>query len=119
MTTQLVSSICAFLLTMTSQGQQKFPPDPLTLGSRDTVHRYFLSLAIILCNKMDFSFGTNMAVFAEPVTYIIVIVFNNVTCIVSHFYISYNSQKCITSNTRMDNNNTKATLYPKITIVTT
>ena len=29
--------------------------DPLTLASRDTVHRYFLSVAMILCNKMDFS----------------------------------------------------------------
>ena len=44
--------------------------DSLTLGSRDTVHRYFLRAAIILCNKMDFSFGANMAVFAEPITYI-------------------------------------------------
>ena len=35
--------------------------DLLTLGSRDTVHRYFLSVAMILCNKMDFSFGVNMA----------------------------------------------------------
>ena len=34
---------------------------PLTLGSRDTVQRYFLSIAIILCNKIDFSFGMNMA----------------------------------------------------------
>ena len=31
----------------------------LTLGSRDTVHRYLLSVAIILCNKMDFSFGAS------------------------------------------------------------
>ena len=43
--------------------------DPLTLGSRDSVHRYFLSVAIILCNKMDFSFGASMAAFAEPVTH--------------------------------------------------
>ena len=39
--------------------------DLLTLGSRDTVHRYFLSVAIILCNKMDFSFGVNMAGFCR------------------------------------------------------
>ena len=25
------------------------------------MHRYFLSVAMILCNKMDFSFGVNMA----------------------------------------------------------
>ena len=29
--------------------------DPLTLASRDTMHRYFLSVAMILCNIMDFS----------------------------------------------------------------
>ena len=39
--------------------------DLLTLGSRDTVHRYFLSVAIILCNKMDLSFGANMAEFFQ------------------------------------------------------
>ena len=35
--------------------------DLLILGSIDTVYRYFLSVAIILCNKINFSFGTNMA----------------------------------------------------------
>ena len=39
--------------------------DLLTLGSRDTVHRQFLSVAIILCNKMDFSFGANVAGFCR------------------------------------------------------
>ena len=33
--------------------------DLFTLGSRDTVCRYLLSVAMILCNKMDFSFGAN------------------------------------------------------------
>ena len=37
----------------------------LTLCSRDTIHRYLLSVAMILCNKMDFSFGTNMAGFCR------------------------------------------------------
>ena len=59
MATQLVPSIGAILLTMTSQGQK----NALQKGSRDTVHRYFLSVAIILYNKMDFSFGVNMAGF--------------------------------------------------------
>ena len=39
--------------------------DPVTLGSRGTVHRYLMSVAIILCNKMDFSFGANMAGFCR------------------------------------------------------
>ena len=34
--------------------------DSLTLDSRHTVHRYFSSVAINLCNKMDFSFGAYM-----------------------------------------------------------
>ena len=72
MATQLVPHVGTTLLTVTSQGQQKKhrvhrvgPPsrkaDLLTLGSRDTVYGYFLSVAMILCNKMDFSFGANMA----------------------------------------------------------
>ena len=39
--------------------------DSLTLGSRDTVHGYLLSVAMILCNKMDFNFGVNMAGFCR------------------------------------------------------
>ena len=38
---------------------------PLTLGSRDTVHRYFLSVAVILCNKMNFSFDVNTVDFCR------------------------------------------------------
>ena len=38
--------------------------DPLTLG--DTVHRYFLSVTMILYDKMDFSFG--VTAFCRAVT---------------------------------------------------
>ena len=39
--------------------------DALTLDSGDTVHvhRLFLSVAMLLCNKSDFSFGANMVGF--------------------------------------------------------
>ena len=63
MATQLVSSIGTILLTDITESA-KCPPEKQTrspaLGSRDTVHGYFLSVAMILCNKMDFSFGANM-----------------------------------------------------------
>ena len=58
MATQLVPSIGAILLTMTSQGQQNALQKS----------RLFLSIAMILCNKMDLSFGANMAGFDERVT---------------------------------------------------
>ena len=45
-------------------GSAKSPLEKHIGQYRDTVHRYFLSVyAIILCNKMDFSFGANMAGF--------------------------------------------------------
>ena len=69
MATQLAPSIGAILLAMTSQGWknalQTSRPTHIEHGSRDTVHRYFLSVAMILCNKMDFSFGVNMAGFCR------------------------------------------------------
>ena len=49
--------------------------DSLTLGSIDTLHRYFLSVTIILCNKMDFSFGTNMAGYYSVIYCLSVVVY--------------------------------------------
>ena len=38
---------------------------PLTLESGDTVHRQLLSVAMLLFNKSDFSFGANMVGFCR------------------------------------------------------
>ena len=50
-------------------GSAKCPPEKQTHShwAVETlhVHRYFLSVPIILCNKMDFSFGANMPDFCR------------------------------------------------------
>ena len=57
---RLVPSIGVILLTVTSQGWQNTlqKADPLTLGRR-------YGVAMILCNKMDISFGANVADFCR------------------------------------------------------
>ena len=39
--------------------------DLFTLDSGDTVHRWLMSVAMLLCNKSDFSFGANMVGFCR------------------------------------------------------
>ena len=48
-------------------GSVKYPPEKQTRSHWpvETLHRQFLSVAMILCNKMGFSFGTNMADFCR------------------------------------------------------
>ena len=47
--------------------------DLLRLASRDTVHRYFLSVAMILCNKMDFSKYLTIQIHSELVRFMVVV----------------------------------------------
>ena len=47
--------------------------DLLTLASRDTVHRYFLSVAMILCNKMDFSKYLTIQIHSKLVRFMVVV----------------------------------------------
>ena len=51
-------------------GSAKCPPEKQTRShwTVETLHRQFLSVAMLLCNKSDFSFGAN-SVFAEIVTF--------------------------------------------------
>ena len=64
MATQLVPSIGAIFLTVTSQGWQNAlqKTNLLILGNRDTMHRYEYSYKLV---HMDFSFGANMAGFCK------------------------------------------------------
>ena len=65
MATRLMPSIGAILLHHRVGTMPSKKVDLLTLDSGDTVHIEFLSVAMILCDKMDFNFGVNMVSFCR------------------------------------------------------